>query len=259
MSWLIRNLLAAVIMPPANLILTAALLLLIWGRRRWTRVWAFLLLALLWVSGTSWMGDALMSQLERESPALKLSALQPQGEQAVIVLGGGRNVTAYEVEGGVDLSNEAAGRVRYGARLARQVDLPVLVTGGNPGFPGTAEGVLMGNFMKELGVTPRWVESASANTAENASLSAPMLKAAGVKKIYLVTSASHMPRSKETFERAGFQVTAAPCQFHAGAPLTLLDYLPSPEGFSKTSFSVHECLGLLWYRMHRSGAADGSS
>ena len=43
-----------------------------------------------------------------------------------------------------------------------------------------------------------------------------MLRAAGVERVVLVTSAAHMPRSRWCFEQNGIEVIAAPVGFLAG-------------------------------------------
>jgi uncharacterized SAM-binding protein YcdF (DUF218 family) len=59
------------------------------------------------------------------------------------------------------------------------------------------------------------VEGKSRNTIENAEFSYKILDSLGLKKnkVVLITSAFHMPRAKETFEKASFVVRPYPCAF----------------------------------------------
>ena len=105
----------------------------------------------------------------------------------------------------------------------------------------------------ELGASVKWVEGESNNTAENALLSARMLKASGVPRIYLVTHAWHMPRAKAAFERAGLQVIPAATAYSARLPLRLPAFVPSAQALLDSSYFFHEIVGTVWYRL-KSGA-----
>ncbi|MBK7593641.1 MAG: YdcF family protein, partial [Betaproteobacteria bacterium] len=79
------------------------------------------------------------------SPSRRFPAAGPdQGEsaQAIVIPGGGvrRNAPEY---GGDTLGRLTLERVRYGARLAKQTGLPLLVTGGSVTGNTVPEAVLM--------------------------------------------------------------------------------------------------------------------
>jgi len=75
------------------------------------------------------------------------------------------------------------------------------------------------------------------------------LQKAGIKKIYLVTHAWHMPRSADVFRRAGFEVVEAPAAFTTRYRVDLLAFLPRAESLRDSKIFVHEVIGLLWYRV----------
>lgn len=235
LAWLFNLLVSAPLLPPFNgLLLVLAGLL--W-RRRWL-AWSGL--ALLWMLATPVVGNALMRGLE--GPALDLS--QPDGAQAIVVLGGGRYREAPEF--GADTVNSfTLERLRYAAWLQRRTGLPVLVTGGQPDGPGLSEGEAMRRVLvDEFRVPVRWVEAVSANTHENATLSAALLKPDGVERILLVTHGWHMPRAQRAFEQAGLAVVPAPTKLHR-EPLTPSDWLP--QGFGEARSALREWLGHGWY------------
>src|SRR5690606_3210249 len=95
----------------------------------------------------------------------------------------------------------------------------------------------------------RWVEGRSESTWENAVLSAPILREAGVKRILLVTHAFHMPRARASFAAQGFDVVPAPTAFRKTPELSLHALLPSAKGLADTSFAFHEWLGRIWYAL----------
>ena len=92
-------------------------------------------------------------------------------------------------------------RVRYGARIARATDLPILVSGGAVrGAP--PEALLMRNaLVNEFAVPVRWMETRSRDTHENAVNSAEMLKADGVQRVILVGHSFDFPRTRARVRR----------------------------------------------------------
>ena len=68
--------------------------------------------------------------------------------------------------------------------------------------------------------------------------------------IILVTSAFHMTRSKDLFEKQGFVVTTFPVDFkQSNSRLTILDFIPSIGALNKTSTFIREILGRLYYKI----------
>ena len=185
--------------------------------------------------------------------ALPAAELVQPSAQAIVILSGGRNLDAPEY-GHVDtVSMHTLERVRYGAWLHRHSGLPILVTGGKV-FDTTqpAEAELMRQILtKEFQVPVRWIETDSRNSWENAAFSQPLLKDAGINRIYLVTQAWHMPRARMAFEAVGLQVLPAPTGFLHGdgdAPL-ILDFLPSSGALMTNYYIAHELIGIVWYRL----------
>ncbi|VVE49111.1 YdcF family protein [Pandoraea anhela] len=226
-DWLARNLLVSVFLPPANVLVLAGLALVLWRRfPRAGRALAVIAVLVLWTQSMPWVARELSQSLDigaAVDPGTLDAARQAPGAvaklpQAVVILGGGMSLGApeYGREKGADLSDVTLARVRYGAFLARRAQLPVLVSGGSPSGR-VSEGPVMAQVAtEEFGVPVRWVEGQSLNTAQNAVFSARMLTNVGVSRVYLVTSAWHMRRARDQFERAGLTVVPAPC-CHANA------------------------------------------
>jgi uncharacterized SAM-binding protein YcdF (DUF218 family) len=243
--FLLKKILAALILPPAGPILLA--LFGLWLLRAKSRRWqhggaalATLSLFGLLVLSLPVVGNALMAPLEPHPP---IAPEQLRRVQAIVILGGGSYFAAPEY-GGDTVSHYTLERLRYGARLGRESSLPVLVTGGAP-FGGRAEAESMREALeRDFGVKVRWVESAARDTAENARLSAPLLKAAGVTRIALVSHGWHLPRAIELFEKQGIEVTPAPTAFSTGSPSLLEDLLPG--GLVTSRLALREYLGRLY-------------
>lgn len=244
--FLLKKILAALILPPAGPILLA--LFGLWlscscKSRRWQHggLWlATLSLFGLLLLSLPIVGKALMAPLESHPP---ITPAQLQQVQAIVILGGGTYFGAPEY-GGDTVGYATLERLRYGSRLARQSRLPLLVTGGAP-TGGRPEGELMREVLEsDFGVKVRWAETAARDTAENAGLSAAMLKAAGVTRIALVSHGWHLPRAIALFERQGLEVTPAPMAFSTGAPSLAEDILPGSLGTSRQA--LNEYLGRLY-------------
>jgi uncharacterized SAM-binding protein YcdF (DUF218 family) len=246
MEWVIRNSVAALLMPPGCLLLVA-----FWGwwiLRRHPRA-GNSLIALsflgLYALSTPYIGDELLKAIE--TPAG--NPLDDRTGQAIVVLGGGKYYAAPEY-GGDTVNAYTLMRLRYGARLHRALDKPVLVTGGSPEGSATSEAWAMKTVLAdEFGVPVAWVEERSHTTLENARLSYVMLSVAGVRTVYLVTHAWHMPRAKLAFEHAGFTVIPAPTKYATRFRLTALDFLPQADALLDSSRFFREIIGIAWYRL----------
>lgn len=259
MTWtfLIKNLVKALLLPPGGPLILLLLGLFLLGRARRTAV---LFIALgtfsLLAFSTPWVAGELRARVETH-PAVELSSLNIGGAserapQAIVILGGGRDREAAEFGGGDTVGSATLVRLRYGAWLHRKTDLPILVTGGAPGIATEPEATLMARVLdEEFGVAARWLESRSENTEQNARLSFALLEAEGVKRILLVTQGFHMGRAAEVFAKAGFEVTAAPTQVFdgAGEVNSVFDLLPSARALEASRLALHELLGQLWYSL----------
>ncbi|MBV2133884.1 YdcF family protein [Pseudomonas sp. MAP12] len=246
----LRYLFKQLLLPPGGLFLL--LLLAWWWRARRPRLalaCGVLGLGGLWLSSlpvaVEWGGRLL----ERE-PALATAewpALAQRAE-AIVVLGGGRE-RGDPGWGGDQPSLSAMERARFAARLHKASGLPLLVSGGlHYGAPPSEAELLAAVLQEDFGVAVRWQEGASRTTWENATLSAPLLRAAGVRRIVLVTQAPHMPRARWCFERLGFAVVAAPMGFLGVANARPWGgWLPEAAAVWQSGQLLNEAAGLLAY------------
>jgi uncharacterized SAM-binding protein YcdF (DUF218 family) len=194
-----------------------------------------------------------MQKIESRFAPLHLTAAADAGSRpgAIVILGGGRYTEAPEYGGSDSVNTLALERLRYGAYLHRLTGLPILVSGGSPYAEKIPEAELMqAALVGDFRVKAKWVENQSANTHENAKYSKMMLAEAGVKRIYLVTHAAHMPRAVWSFENQGIDVVPAPMGFSTlnKEDRETLGYFPSAHGLRLSSNALRERLGLFWYQ-----------
>lgn len=246
-SLYLTNILASALLPPFLLAWTPLLGLVllrklpVLGRA----IIVFSAVALILLS-TPWVSGLLQKSLEISQP-LDLARLPPA--DAIVLLGGGRRTDAAEY-GGDTVNALTLERLRYAARLQRASGLPLLVAGGMPGGGSRPEGSIMEEILEnEFRVRVRWVEDSSLTTWDNARLSAPRLREAGVEHIFLVSHAWHLRRAAVEFERQGLRVIPAGTQFASTEFDSPLSLLPSALGLRDSYFALHEWLGILWYKL----------
>ena len=251
---------ASLLTPPGVIVLIAVIGFLFPFRWRLLgRLVSGASIAALLVLSAPLTGKLMITGLASDVRALPASsAAEAQREAgAIVVLGGGRRANAPEY-GEDDVSIHTLERLRYAARLQRATRLPILVSGGAPFGETTPEAMLMRATLKrDFNSKPRWIETKSNNTFENAQLSFAILSVSRKTRIYLVTHAWHMPRALWSFKRAGFDVTPAPMGFTTinREDRGPLGYLPTAHGLGYSSLALNERLGLAWYKFKY--AVDG--
>jgi uncharacterized SAM-binding protein YcdF (DUF218 family) len=239
---LVAKVFSALLLPPASFILLGlAGLLVLSAKPRLGKSLIGLCLGLLYLLAMPLFAEWYLNSLE----VPPLSRLDPQA-QAIVVLGAGTYFAAPEY-GGDTVYPLALERLRYAAKLQRETGKPILASGGKTGS-SEPESLLMKQVLENgFRVPVRWTETKSRTTRENASLSLPILKEAGITHVYLVTHAWHMERAAREFRRTGMQVTQAPTGFTTRSDLTLLYFIPSARALLKSYYATHEVMGLVWY------------
>jgi uncharacterized SAM-binding protein YcdF (DUF218 family) len=244
-EWLITNAIAAWLLPPGFVFVMLLAALVLWQRRPWlARGLAALAFIALYALSTPYVAGQLRHWLE----PIPRDPLADKSGEAIVILGGGTYVNAPEY--GADTpSTETLTRLRYGAHLYRALKKPVLVTGGTV-LGSIPEAVAMKSVLDHDFQAPvQWVEQNSRNTMENARLSHEVLKSTGIRRIYLVTHAWHMPRAQLAFRHYGFDVIPAGTAYATRFQVTLLDFLPNASALHDSSLVFHEVIGIGWYHL----------
>jgi uncharacterized SAM-binding protein YcdF (DUF218 family) len=213
-----------------------------------------LLAGMLYLTNLPWVANTSSYWIEDQTKALELDEsghARVGNAQAIVILGGGLRTQALESKVPEVPSWRTLERLTFGARIARESGLPVLVSGGVMPWrvSGSEAAAMQRSLELDFSVKAKWIEDQSLDTRENAKFSAQMLKADGVTKILLVTHASHMPRSQAAFEAEGLIVRAAPTSFASRTPNNVLTWLPSAAAGARIFDNLHEIVGMLWYRL----------
>lgn len=242
---MIKTLLELLVLPPMNLALLAAAGLVV-ARFRPRLGWAIGVVSVTGLLLLSFhaVSHPILGALERNLPTTPSAEAPPT---AIVVLAGDVK-RSPSVAGGVLVGPLTLERLRTAAALQRKTGLPVLVSGGQIPDSDTDFAKLMTQSLTEdFRVPVRWSEAKSHNTWENAHFSAAILKADGVKSVYVVTHAWHMRRSIFAFSAAGLTATAAPTPLQSVLGLVLSDFVPSVASWQTAYFAFHEWVGALWY------------
>jgi uncharacterized SAM-binding protein YcdF (DUF218 family) len=231
----VKSILRNLILPPAGLLLLAFVGLLLTRRhRRLGNALIAISLGLIWLGSLPVVANWLQRQADRYPP-LELS--KPVNAQAVVILAGGSVRMAPEY-GGPAIADDTLERVDYGAYVARRTSLPVLVTGS----AREAE-AMRATLVRNLNITPRWVENRSGDTFENARFSARLLRVDHITRVILVTTGTHEWRAVHEFMAAGLQVVPAPVGNRIPESLGVHSFVPEVGALMHSHEAVYELIG----------------
>lgn len=172
----------------------------------------------------------------------------------VVILGGG-----FMSSGGFREYPEASGptysRLFNGVEMFKKSGARKLVLSGGCFKPGVEnEAAVMKDLALRLAVPGRAiaVETRSRTTMEQAAGTAELLSAGKKRKIGLVTSAMHMPRSEKAFKKKFAEdfIIPLPVNYLSRRPdlnFTIRSFIPSAENFCVSSWALHEFIGMVWY------------
>jgi len=225
------------------------------GWRKSARGLLSAVLATLWFLGcgiaTRVIGIALESPWEREGvPHGSIEGL-PAGD-AIVVLGGGMG--AHAKCGAAEMFS-GADRTWTGAKLYKAGKAKTVILSGG----GVEKSTLP--LLEDLGVPREAVRffPDARNTEEESKMIFASLGGMSEDgrrpKVLLVTSAWHMSRAKLLFDRAGFDVVAAPTDFEMScareAEIKIGDFFPNADSLNRNSYALKELVANLGYRLLR--------
>ncbi|NEN96026.1 MAG: YdcF family protein [Moorea sp. SIO1F2] len=257
-------------------VLLVVALVMSWRNPRWVPIPVALALIVLLVSSNTWVTNSLIRSLEWQY--LPTSELP---EADVIVILGGATKPPFPPRPTPEV-DEAGDRVLYGAQLYREGKAPWVIPAGGRIVWGSSsnnssqrlssqsaqssqrlapESEDMAQILEDLGV-PRVAiiqESRSLNTHQNAVNVRKILDQRDLRKVLLVTSAIHMPRSVLVFRRQGIDVIPAPTDFlvsqyeldepNSSSQAALLHSLPNADQLSRITRAIKEYIGIVAYRI----------
>jgi len=199
---------------------------------------------------------ALTRSLEKTYPPLlgpeavtEHYGLDPHAIRHVLVLGGG----AYQspsLPPGSNLPPAALARLTEGLRWTRQLPNTTLILsgGGRPGRISSAEAMQSTALAFGLPADRILLQPEALDTRAEARTAAVEI---GDEPFILVTSATHLPRAMRLFENEGLRPIPAPTDFLVDPEGPRLSLQLHPANFERLQRSLHERMGLLWFRLTR--------
>ena len=189
----------------------------------------------------------------QESRAPRADACAAPTPTTIVLLSGGMRRDAADAQDFDVLNTSSLQRTLAAATLARNTPGATLVVTGGARIGGgndIAQSSVMADVAKLVGVPSDSIraETAATTTWENAE-TVRALQPALPSRIWLVTSALHMPRSLLAFRAAGFAPCAYPADFRAAPFESFANLLPSASAIANSDAVLHEWVGEVAYRM----------
>lgn len=212
-----------------------------------TSWFCFIFAFLLYLLSTNAVGRLLLQPLEYAYTP------KPTSVDAIIVLGGGATPNTPDVSGPGNVGPCAANRLLTALQLHKQSQKPIIFTGGQVFADSGNEGEITQRILQSTGVKASHIiiENKARNTTENALYTLKLAQTNGWQKVYLVTSAFHMPRSMMNFQRIyakeNIELIPYPCDYFTApeSPATFFSWLPQFSGLEMSHLALHEYLGML--------------
>jgi uncharacterized SAM-binding protein YcdF (DUF218 family) len=232
--------------PLTWLLLIGVSLALIWRRLpRTLRVAGIVLEALALIMMSPLGANALVNMIESRVPPV--TACQAPAPSTIVVLSGGAARTPRAVDDYAALNVGSIRRLLAAIGLWRRTPgARLVISGGGWHVP---EAAVLASLAEQMGVPAGSIteETRSNTTWENAR-DVAALSPALPKRIWLVSSALHLPRALGAFRAWGFQPCAWPSDSLYEPPNLRPGYLlPQSSSLDKADAAFHELVGNLVY------------
>ena len=208
----------------------------------------FSALTVLILSSTPILSDKLVNYLEIDYEPINIEDVEKA--DAIIVLSGmintlqTKNIYNYEFNGAVDRFIKGIDLFKNG-----KANYLVFTRGKIPWSVGISEGEYLKKLAINFGVPEKKIIlTESVENTEQEANSIKNIFPNKNSKLILVTSAYHMKRALKIFNSAELKVLAYPVDFRKKTKkFTIMDIIPSANAFSKTSYSIREIIGRIYY------------
>jgi uncharacterized SAM-binding protein YcdF (DUF218 family) len=246
MTFILKKIITYAIVPPGCLIVL--LLLFAVFLKKKSRFFALLLAVLLYSFSIQPAADLLLIPLEYAYKPPTLAEVK--AGNAYVVLGGGVNDFAPDIDGEGTLSSGALPRLICAYRLYKIDKKPIILSGGKI-FERRSEAEVSKRMLLSLGVNEKdiFMEAKSKDTFENAKYVKELSEKHGINRIVLITSAFHMKRSMLLFDKFFKETIPCPTGYSTSKiKYDLLSYLPNAGNIEGITIALKEYMGILFYK-----------
>jgi uncharacterized SAM-binding protein YcdF (DUF218 family) len=206
------------------------------------------------------VANALFYRLEHEVPSTYRSDVV---YDAVILLGGVTDEIVTD-EQHQAAYNDNVERLLATYGLLREGKAKAAILSGAPvseKYAAVGEARWLGHQLEEWGISPDRIvlEERARNTRENAVFSAESVRAHGYRRVLVVTSAFHMPRSRECFAAVDLDVDYLPVDFRMHENSFDAEFMPRAHALYVSTAAIRERFGRWIYRLRGFGKAPTSA
>ena len=207
-------------------------------------------LALLYLASMPIVASGLFRVIE--GPAYRLDPKSLPNADAIVVLSG--MLSRVDSPNGIVYEWGDPDRFFGGIELFKlsKSERLIFTAGTAPWYEKSEpEGVILRQVAKSMGVPEDSISLTDIveNTEDEAAAVRKLLAKPGAS-VLLVTSAFHMPRSIQVFEKQGLRVIPYPVDFRVEiSETTPMDFLPSASALSTTTLAIREQLGRTYYKI----------
>ncbi|MBM7559106.1 YdcF family protein [Marinitoga litoralis] len=195
----------------------------------------------------------LVFPLEDSFKPINYNEIDKTIPSVIVVLGGGVIPKTPNSPLIGELSDQAFKRLFTGYELHKETNYPIIISGGKP--PNTEyipEAFVMREYLARFGVSPSniFIEPEAQTTEENAIYVKQLLDSMKINRLFLVTSAIHMPRSYKIFSKylSNIEIIPVPSNYLITREnVTWIDFKPDIDSLRANAMALHEYLGMIFY------------
>jgi uncharacterized SAM-binding protein YcdF (DUF218 family) len=256
--FILKKIISQFLMPmPLSFLICLIGLFFLWftKKQKTGKVFVSIGLLLLLLLSYGAISDKLMRPLERKyapDSVQMLHDIKSDDKRTIsfiVVLGGG-HTSDLKVPITSQLGEDSLMRLVEGIRLYRKFPAMKLILSGGSVFDLVSEAEAMNNLAKELGVNKNDIilESKSKDTIDEAHLIKTIVHN---DQFFLVTSASHMPRSMAMFKKLGMNPIPAPTGYEVkdNQRFNPYSFFPDAGNILNSEKAIHEYIGILWAKL----------
>lgn len=240
---------------PPGIIILLALVLGMLCRKQTKKCLLYLPALLLFLVSIRPVSNAIIQPLETAYSQPSTMELKKQDKiDAIVVLGGGSIGGVQDFDGVGQVPGGSANRLLAGVRLHKAIKKPIILSGGTVFAHTGCEADIEHRVLKACGIKEKYIfkEAKSRNTVENARFTHKLCNEKGFKRVLLVTSAFHMPRSVEIFKREGMDVIPYPTDYRTDKETVydIFAFVPSAYNMDNVTLALKEYLGIFALKLN---------
>ncbi|SHE52711.1 Uncharacterized SAM-binding protein YcdF, DUF218 family [Marinitoga hydrogenitolerans DSM 16785] len=196
----------------------------------------------------------LVSPLEDAFEPINYNEINKSIPSIIVVLGGGAIPKTPNSPVIGELSDQTFKRIFAGYELYKTTNFPIVISGGRP--PNTEyvpEALIMRDYLVRFGVNPSsiFIEPDSQTTEENAKYVNSLIESMKINRMFLVTSAIHLPRSYKIFKQfinENIKIIPVPSNYLITRDkITWIDFKPDIDALRSNAMAIHEYIGMIYF------------